>query len=103
MCFVQFIQGQWKSGEREVLRSLAPYVDLLVTGRGFTLEHLRDPHIPMDVHQDAANLDAARYLALAEWIIRRPPSAPASTASPGCATGYDQAAGAPVPAAVATP
>jgi len=54
VCFVQFIKGQWKSGEREVLRSLAPSVELLVTGRGFTLEHLRDPRIPMDIHQDAA-------------------------------------------------
>ena len=42
-------------------------------------------------------------LALAEWIIRRPPSPPARTASPARATGYDQAPGASVPSAVATP
>ena len=34
--FLQFIKGQWKSGEREILRNL-PGVDLEVTGRGFTI------------------------------------------------------------------
>ena len=52
--FLQFIKGRWKSGEREALRSLAPYVELAVTGRGFTLPHLRDPRIPLVDHQDAA-------------------------------------------------
>lgn len=52
--FLQFIKGSWKSGEREILRTLAPYVDLAVTGRGFTIERLRDPRIPMEEHQDAA-------------------------------------------------
>ncbi len=42
-------------------------------------------------------------LALAEWIIRRPPSPPARTASPTRATGYDQEPSAFVPSAVATP
>jgi cob(I)alamin adenosyltransferase len=51
--FVQFIKGSWKSGEREILRSL-PNVELAVTGRGFTIEGLRNPRIPMAVHQDAA-------------------------------------------------
>jgi len=51
--FLQFIKGQWKSGEREILRSL-PGVDLEVTGRGFTIEGLRDPRIPMDDHAAAA-------------------------------------------------
>src|SRR5215467_297988 len=53
--FLQFIKGQWKSGEREVLRGL-PGVDLEVTGRGFTIEGLRDPKIPMDDHAAAAAL-----------------------------------------------
>ena len=35
--FLQFIKGQWKTGEREILRNL-PGVDLEVTGRGFTIE-----------------------------------------------------------------
>jgi cob(I)alamin adenosyltransferase len=51
--FLQFIKGQWKSGERDVLRGL-PGVDLEVTGRGFTLERLRDPRIPMEDHAAAA-------------------------------------------------
>jgi cob(I)alamin adenosyltransferase len=51
--FLQFIKGQWKSGEREVLRGL-PGVDLEVTGRGFTIEGLRNPSIPMEDHAAAA-------------------------------------------------
>jgi cob(I)alamin adenosyltransferase len=51
--FLQFIKGQWKSGEREILRSL-PGVDLEVTGRGFTIEGLRNPNIPMEDHAAAA-------------------------------------------------
>src|SRR5262249_59294729 len=51
--FLQFIKGQWKSGEREVLRGL-PGVDLQVTGRGFTIEGLRNPKIPMQDHAAAA-------------------------------------------------
>src|SRR5438477_12355133 len=51
--FLQFIKGQWKSGEREILRGL-PGVDLEVTGRGFTIEGLRDPRIPLDEHAAAA-------------------------------------------------
>jgi cob(I)alamin adenosyltransferase len=51
--FLQFIKGQWKSGEREVLRGL-PNVDLEVTGRGFTIERLRNPKIPMEDHAAAA-------------------------------------------------
>jgi cob(I)alamin adenosyltransferase len=63
--FVQFIKGSWKSGEREVLRSL-PNVEVAVTGRGFTIEGLRDPRIPMQAHQDAA----AAGWALARQAIR---------------------------------
>jgi cob(I)alamin adenosyltransferase len=51
--FLQFIKGQWKSGEREILRGL-PGVDVEVTGRGFTIEGLRDPRIPIDEHAAAA-------------------------------------------------
>jgi cob(I)alamin adenosyltransferase len=63
--FVQFVKGQWKSGEREILRSL-PGVDLAVTGRGFTIERLRDPRIPIEEHQDAA----AAGWAFAQWLVR---------------------------------
>ena len=51
--FLQFIKGQWKTGEREVLRGI-PGVDLEVTGRGFTIERLRNPKIPMEDHAAAA-------------------------------------------------
>ena len=51
--FLQFIKGQWKSGEREILRNL-PGVDLEVTGRGFTIERLRNPRIPLEDHAAAA-------------------------------------------------
>jgi cob(I)alamin adenosyltransferase len=51
--FLQFIKGQWKSGERDILRDL-PGVDLEVTGRGFTIEGLRDPRIPLEDHAAAA-------------------------------------------------
>lgn len=51
--FLQFIKGQWKSGERDVLRSI-PGVDLEVTGRGFTIERLRNPKIPLEDHAAAA-------------------------------------------------
>src|SRR3954452_3991123 len=51
--FLQFIKGQWKTGEREVLRSI-PGVDLEVTGRGFTIERLRNPNIAMEDHAAAA-------------------------------------------------
>ena len=53
--FLQFIKGQWKSGERAILRGL-PGVNLEVTGRGFTIDGLRDPRIPMDDHAAAAAL-----------------------------------------------
>jgi cob(I)alamin adenosyltransferase len=64
--FLQFIKGQWKSGEREVLRSL-PGVDLEVTGRGFTIESLRNPKIPMTDHAAAA----AHGWQVAQQIVRQ--------------------------------
>ena len=62
--FLQFIKGQWKSGEREILRGL-PGVDLEVTGRGFTIEGLRNPKIPMEDHAAAA----AHGWAVAQQIV----------------------------------
>lgn len=63
--FLQFIKGQWQSGERTVLASL-PGVDLEVTGRGFTIETLRDPRIPMDEHAAAAAAGWQRARAVVE-------------------------------------
>ena len=59
--FVQFIKGAWKSGEREILRNL-PNVELAVTGRGFTIDGLRNERIPMKAHHDAAQ---------SGWILAR--------------------------------
>jgi cob(I)alamin adenosyltransferase len=63
--FLQFIKGQWKSGEREILRGL-PGVDLEVTGRGFTIERLRNPKIPLEDHAAAA----AHGWQVAQQIVR---------------------------------
>ena len=63
--FLQFIKGQWKTGEREVLRNL-PGVDVEVTGRGFTIERLRNPNIPLEDHAAAA----AHGWRVAEQIVR---------------------------------
>jgi cob(I)alamin adenosyltransferase len=63
--FLQFIKGQWKTGERDILRSL-PYVDLEVTGRGFTIERLRNHSIPMEDHAAAA----AQGWRVAQEIVR---------------------------------
>jgi cob(I)alamin adenosyltransferase len=52
--FLQFIKGQWKTGERQALPLLAPYVEHRVMGRGFTIERLRNQNVPMDQHQAAA-------------------------------------------------
>jgi cob(I)alamin adenosyltransferase len=51
---IQFIKGVWKTGEVEVLKGLAPLVEVERAGRGFTIERLRDPRIPMDEHKAAA-------------------------------------------------
>src|SRR5215210_8272492 len=63
--FLQFIKGQWKTGEREILRGL-PGVDLEVTGRGFTIERLRNPKIPLEDHAAAA----AHGWQIAQQIVR---------------------------------
>lgn len=52
--FLQFIKGQWKTGERQALPLLAPYVEHVVMGRGFTIERLRNKNIPIDEHHTAA-------------------------------------------------
>jgi cob(I)alamin adenosyltransferase len=51
---IQFIKGAWKTGEQEAVKALAPYFTIVRAGRGFTLEHLRDPRISMDEHRRAA-------------------------------------------------
>src|SRR5919198_3907846 len=51
---LQFIKGQWKTGERQSLALLAPYVEHVVMGRGFTIEHLRNKNVPLEEHAAAA-------------------------------------------------
>jgi cob(I)alamin adenosyltransferase len=51
---IQFIKGRWKTGESQSLKSLAPNVELVRMGRGFTIERLRDKRIPMEQHEEAA-------------------------------------------------
>lgn len=51
---VQFIKGSWKTGEREAIRKYLPGIEVEVGGKGFTIERLRDPKIPMTDHQLAA-------------------------------------------------
>lgn len=62
---IQFIKGAWKTGEQEAVKALAPYFTIVRAGRGFTLEHLRDPRISMDEHR----LAAAHGYALAQEAI----------------------------------
>jgi cob(I)alamin adenosyltransferase len=51
---VQFIKGGWKTGERTAVQAQVPLIQVDVGGRGFTIEELRDPRIPMTEHQRAA-------------------------------------------------
>ena len=51
---VQFIKGAWKTGEREAIRRGLPEIEVEVGGRGFTIDRLRDPKIPMPEHHLAA-------------------------------------------------
>ena len=51
---IQFIKGSWKTGEVEAVKPLAPYFEIHRAGRGFTIDRLRDPRIPMEEHVAAA-------------------------------------------------
>jgi cob(I)alamin adenosyltransferase len=51
---LQFIKGSWKTGEAEAAKLLAPNFELIRTGRGFTIERLRDPRITDEEHYQAA-------------------------------------------------
>ncbi len=59
---IQFIKGTWKTGEVEAAKALAPNFEIVRAGRGFTIERLRDPRIPMEEHAAAAQagLEEAR-------------------------------------------
>ena len=56
---VQFIKGAWQSGEiRAIERSGLP-IEVFRSGRGFTIEGLRDRRIPMSEHEAAARAGLA--------------------------------------------
>ena len=57
---IQFIKGRWKTGESQSLPKLAPNIQLVRMGMGFTIERLRDPRIPMEEHEEAAHQAFAR-------------------------------------------
>jgi cob(I)alamin adenosyltransferase len=56
---IQFIKGTWKTGEVEAVRPLAPLFEIVRAGRGFTIDRLRDPRIPMEEHVAAAQAGLA--------------------------------------------
>ena len=56
---IQFIKGTWKTGEVEAVKPLAPFFEIIRAGRGFTVERLRDPRIPMEDHVAAAQAGLA--------------------------------------------
>lgn len=51
---VQFIKGNWKTGEQESLKALADQVEFIRTGRGFTIDDLRDPRVTQEEHERSA-------------------------------------------------
>ena len=65
---IQFIKGRWKTGESQSLLKLAPSIQLVRMGMGFTIERLRDPRIPMEEHEEAAAraFERAREVVLAD-------------------------------------
>jgi cob(I)alamin adenosyltransferase len=59
---IQFIKGQWKTGEVDAVKPLGPLFEIVRAGLGFTIDRLRDPRIEMNEHTAAAQagLEEAR-------------------------------------------
>ncbi|MHB1526489.1 MAG: cob(I)yrinic acid a,c-diamide adenosyltransferase [Candidatus Dormibacteria bacterium] len=51
---IQFIKGAWKTGEREAIAAHLPGIEVEVGGKGFTIERLRNPRVPVPEHHLAA-------------------------------------------------
>jgi len=69
---IQFIKGSWKTGEVEAVKPLAPYFEIHRAGRGFTIDRLRDPRIPMEEHVAAAQdglVEAGETIASGEFDV----------------------------------
>ena len=60
VAIVQFIKGSWQTGEIRALERTELPILIERTGRGFTVEKLRDPRIPMSDHAEAARHGLAR-------------------------------------------
>lgn len=54
VAIVQFIKGAWQTGEVRAIRGSGLSIEVVRSGRGFTIERLRDPRIPMSEHEAAA-------------------------------------------------
>lgn len=65
---IQFIKGRWKTGETQSLPALAPNIQLVRMGMGFTIERLRDQRVAMEEHEEAAAraFERAREVVLAD-------------------------------------
>jgi cob(I)alamin adenosyltransferase len=57
---LQFIKGPWQTGEVRALRRTDLPILVERSGRGFTLERLRDPRISMQAHREAARVGLGR-------------------------------------------
>lgn len=58
--YLQFIKGQWKTGESQSFKALEPQIEIVRMGQGFTIERLRDKRIPIEKHELAASEAFAR-------------------------------------------
>lgn len=69
---VQFIKGDWKTGETTSFAKLAPTVRFERMGRGFTIDYLANPRISDDEHQASADEALAfvqEQLASGNWAV----------------------------------
>ncbi len=57
---LQFIKGPWQTGEVRALRRTDLPILVERSGRGFTIERLRDPRISMQAHREAARVGLGR-------------------------------------------
>ncbi len=57
---IQFIKGAWRTGEVEAVKPLAPYFQIERSGRGFTIDRLRDERISEAEHRAAAQAGLER-------------------------------------------
>jgi len=69
---IQFIKGQWKTGEVEAVKPLGPMFEIVRAGLGFTLDRLRYPRIEMYEHVGAAQaglVEVRRAITSGEFAV----------------------------------